>query len=227
MAPGHVVLKLLGASRHALQTEGMEERRNSTIAETLGGPAGVAEATLPAVSFVTAYTATESTEISAGIAVGLVAVLTVVRLVRGESPRQSVAGVAGVILAAFVATRSGRAEDFFLPGLLANAAYATAFLISIAVRRPLVGVILGHLGDEDRNWRDDPERLRAFRQATWVWVMLFLTRLTVQLPLYLAGSVVALGVARTTLGLPLFAVGVWLTWLLVRRPPSERASVLD
>jgi hypothetical protein len=42
----------------------------------------------------------------------------------------------------------------------------------------------------------------------------------VQLPLYLAGAVVALGVARTAMGIPLFALGIWLTWRLVRRMPA-------
>jgi hypothetical protein len=42
-------------------------------------------------------------------------------------------------------------------------------------------------------------------------------RLLVQLPLYLADAVVALGVARTAMGLPLFALGLWLTYLLVHR----------
>jgi hypothetical protein len=46
----------------------------------------------------------------------------------------------------------------------------------------------------------------------------------VQLPLYLAGSVVALGVARTAMGLPVFALGLWLTYLLVRRPPAAAAA---
>jgi len=45
---------------------------------------------------------------------------------------------------------------------------------------------------------------------------LFSARLAVQGPLYLAGAVVALGVARTAMGLPLFALGLWITWLLVR-----------
>ena len=52
---------------------------------------------------------------------------------------------------------------------------------------------------------------------------LFALRLVVQLPLYLAGAVVALGVARTAMGLPLFALGVWLTWRLVRRTPPQPA----
>jgi hypothetical protein len=157
------------------------------------------------------------------VAVGLAAVLTLVRLVKRESPQHALSGLIGVAFAAFIATRSGRAEDFFLPGLLANAGYATAFLISIAVRWPLVGVLVGQLDGEGTAWREHPVRVQAFRRATWMWAGLFLLRLAVQLPLYLAGAVVALGVARTAMGLPLFALGLWLTWLLVRR---HRVSAL-
>ena len=43
-----------------------------------------------------------------------------------------------------------------------------------------------------------------------------------QLPLYLAGAVVALGIARTAMGLPLFALGLWLSYLLgAPGPPPE------
>jgi hypothetical protein len=55
---------------------------------------------------------------------------------------------------------------------------------------------------------------------------LFLVRLAVQLPLYLAGAVVALGIARTAMGLPLFGLGLWLTWRLVRRNPSPGSRTL-
>ena len=34
----------------------------------------------------------------------------------------------------------------------------------------------------------------------------------------LAGAVVALGIARTAMGLPLFALGLWVTWRMVRHP---------
>jgi hypothetical protein len=197
-----------------------------TIAEAVGGPLGIVETSLPALAFVVAYTASGSdTNTAAIVAVGLALVLTVVRLTRRESPRHALSGLIGVAFAAFVATRSGRAENFFLPGLLANAAYAAAFLISIAVRRPLVGVIVGQIDGEGSRWREDPKRVRCFVRASWLWVGLFLTRLSVQLPLYLAGAVVALGVARTAMGLPLFAVGLWLTWRMVRRcPPAAPAT---
>lgn len=188
------------------------------LREAVGGPLGMAETSLPAVAFVVAYTASGSdTNTAATVAVGLALVLSLARLVRRESPVHALSGLVGVAFAAFIATRSGRAEDFFLPGLLANAAYASAFLISLAVRRPLVGIIVTKLDGEGDEWRRDPARVRAFVRATWLWALLFLVRLIVQLPLYIAGAVVALGVAKTAMGLPLFGIGLWLTWLLVRR----------
>jgi hypothetical protein len=195
------------------------------LAEAVGGPLGMLETALPAVAFVVAYSASgQDTDISAGVAVGLALVLAVARLVRRESPRHALSGLFGVALAGFIATRSGRAEDFFLPGLLANAAYASAFLISLAVRRPLVGVIVRQLEPHAEDEPVDARRRRAFERATLLWAGLFALRLAVQLPLYLAGAVVALGVARTAMGLPLFALGLWLTWLMVRRPPAPAAA---
>jgi hypothetical protein len=195
------------------------------LREAIGGPLGIAETSLPAVAFVIAYTASGSeTNTAAGVAVGLALVLTIARLARRESPRHALSGLVGVGFAAFVATRSGKAENFFLPGLLANALYASAFLVSLAVRRPLVGVIVTKLDGEDHRWREDPQRMRAFVRATWLWAGLFLLRLGVQLPLYLAGAVVALGIAKTAMGVPLFVLGLWLSWLLVRRARVPAAA---
>ncbi len=186
----------------------------------------MAENVLPAMAFVVAYTVSGSdTNVSAAVAVGLAAVLAVARLARRQSPRHALTGLVGVAFAAFIATRSGRAQDFFLPGLVFNAGYAAAFAGSVLIGRPIVGYIATQLdGSQGTAWREDPMRMRAFNRATWLWAGLFGTRLLVQLPLYLAGSVVALGVARTAMGLPVFALGLWLTYLLVRRPAASTAA---
>jgi hypothetical protein len=179
---------------------------------------GVAESVLPAVVFVVVATATGQDVTAAAIAaLSVAAVLTLARLVRRQTPVYAVGGVVGVAVAGYVASRTGRAEDFFLPGLLANAAYAGAFVISIAVRWPLLGVIVAGASGRDMEWRADPVRRRAYARASWIWVGLFGLRIAVQLPLYLAGALVALGTARVAMGVPLFAVGAWLSWLLLRR----------
>jgi hypothetical protein len=103
-----------------------------------------------------------------------------------------------------------------VPGLLANAGYALAYTISIAVRWPLVGVLIAIASNRGMEWRQDPASVRAYSRASWVWVGLFSLRLAVQLPLYLTGAVVALGVTRVAMGVPLFVVGIWLSWLILR-----------
>jgi len=44
---------------------------------------------------------------------------------------------------------------------------------------------------------------------------MFAARLAVQLPAYLAQDVAWLGTARLAMGVPLWALTLWLTWLLV------------
>jgi len=198
------------------EERGGEEPRVDLI-EALGGRRGLADSGLPALAFVIAYTATgQDLNAAALVAVGLAAVLAATRIWRRETLQYALSGLIGVAIAAFIATRTGRAEDFFLPGILLNAAYATAYLVSIAVRWPLLGVLIGPLTGEGMKWRKDPRRLALYSKASWIWVGVFALRLAVQLPLYLAGAVVALGIARTALGLPVFALAAWLSYLLLR-----------
>lgn len=186
----------------------------------MGGARGIADSGLPALAFVGAYTASgQDVSLAAWIAVGVALALTLVRLARRETLQFAFAGFAGVALAAFVADRTGKAENFFLPGLLLNAAYAAAYFISIVVRWPLIGVIVESLEGRGRTWREDADRVRIYSRASWIWVGMFLTRLAVQLPLYLAGAVVALGIARAVMGIPIFAIAIWLTYLVLRSGP--------
>ena len=191
--------------------------RPPSIADAVGGPLGVAESVVPAAAYVLTYTVSgQDTTISLIVAVGLGVLFGVARLIRRQTVQFALAGIAGLALSAYVVSRTGRAADFFLPGLLANAGYALAYLISIIVRWPLLGVILATLRGGDMSWRKDPRQVRDFSRASWVWVVLFSLRLAVQLPLYLADAVTALGVARIAMGIPLFAVGIWLSWLILR-----------
>src|SRR3954452_5503049 len=201
--------------------------QQTSIVETVGGVRGMIETSAPAAAFVVAYlVAGNDTTTSAIVAVVIAVVMSIARALRAvlrssarsprrETPQFALSGLVGVAIAAIFASKTGKAENFFLPGLLLNAAYATAFLISILVRWPLVGVIAAQL-QGDREWREDAERMTAYNRASWLWVILFGARLAVQLPLYLAGAVVALGIARTAMGIPLFALGLWLTYQLVR-----------
>jgi hypothetical protein len=78
------------------------------------------------------------------------------------------------------------------------------------------------LGQRTR-WREDRDLVRGYQLASWVWVAQYVLRLVVFLPLYLADSVVALGIARLLLTWPLVAICVAVAWPLVRSalPPGH------
>jgi len=72
-------------------------------------------------------------------------------------------------------------------------------------------------------WRADRELVRRYAWATWVWVAMFGLRLAVQVPLYLDHSVGWLGTARLVMGLPLWGLTLWVTWVLI--PHRARRAV--
>ena len=196
------------------------------LLDEMGGPQGVADSSLPGLLFVIAYTVSGGDlTVSAGLAVLLGALLAAFRRIRGESLRFAITGFIGVAIAAFIATRTGRAEDFFLPGLLFNAGYALVYTVSILIGWPLIGVIVGPVTGQGMRWRDDPELVTAYSRVSWVWVGMFVLRLSVQLPLYLTGSLLALGITRTAMGLPLFLLCLWLSWLILRRNGVDLPSL--
>jgi hypothetical protein len=188
-----------------------------SVIEAVGGPLGIAESTLPFVAFTIVWTATGQ-DIAAGaiVALAISATLAGVRLLRGQSTRYALSGLIGVAIGAFVASRTGEASAFFLPGILINAGSLAAYLVSIAVGRPLLGLLASPITGEGRAWFEDPERRRLYTRASWIWVGLFSLRLSIQLPLYLTDAVGPLAAARVVTGPPLFALGVWLSYLLLR-----------
>ena len=114
------------------------------------------------------------------------------------------------------AALQGRAVNNFVPGILINTVGFIVMLVSILVRWPLVGLVVGLLFGDVEGWRKDAAKRRILTIATWFWVALFGIRLAIEVPLYFADDVTALGVVRLITSVPLYAVCLWDTWLLVR-----------
>jgi len=144
-------------------------------------------------------------------------VLAVVRLVQRQSVRFVVQAVVPTALAALVATRTGRATDVFLPGILYNGALAVVSLLSILVGRPLVGYLVGTALGDPTGWVRDRGLVRLSTRLTLVLAVPYLLRVVVQLPLYLADQVVWLGVAKVVLGWPLLVGALFVMGLLLSR----------
>lgn len=120
------------------------------VLEQLGGWRGMVDASLPTVAFIVAN-ALDGLRSGVWAALGAAVLVFLLRLVRRESVQQAVSGLFAVGIAVAIAAVSGQARDFFVLGIVRNAAIALALLLSIPLRRPLVGVVAeflapSHLG---------------------------------------------------------------------------------
>ncbi|MBW4718901.1 DUF3159 domain-containing protein [Saccharothrix obliqua] len=196
----------------------MTDTRPDSLARLLGGRGGALDASLPPLAFALGWVFSgQSIAVGAVAAVVCGVVIGVVRLVRGERPRAVVVSVALVVLAAYVALQTGRAEDFFLLQIFLNAASALVWAASIVVRWPLLGVVVGLITGQKFRWRRDPDLMRAYRVASWAWVGQYVLRVVVFGALWLAGQVVLLGLMRAAMTWPLQVVCIAVSWWLIRR----------
>lgn len=210
------------APRKSASALAFAEERPS-ILEAMGGTMGIIESGVPSVAFIAAVTAGASTKAAAIIAVGVAILFGVVRVARRETVQFAVTGIFGVVISALVAGATGKAKTFYLPGFLINVGYGVAALISVLVRRPFVGYIAANLQPPPEGatpWREDPAKMRVYNRASLLWVAIFFGRLVIEVPFYLTDHLVALGTVKIVLSYPLFGIGVWLTWLMVREPPK-------
>jgi Protein of unknown function (DUF3159) len=192
------------------------------MANAIGGWRGVIDSSLPSGLFLVVYILGGrelAPAVWAAVLSGLA--IAVLRLVRRQSLQQVLSGFIGVAFCAWLVTRTGRAEDFYLPGLLTNVAYGTVLAISCVVGHPLLGYAVGAATGDVSGWRKVPEQRRAYALATWFFVAVFFLRLLVQVPLYLAGQVEALGVARLAMGWPLFALAAFLSFRVITKARKE------
>ena len=120
------------------------------VLDQLGGWRGMVDATVPTIAFIVAN---GIGGLRAGIwaALGAAVLVFGLRLVRRETVQQAVSGLFAVGVAVAIAAATGQARDFYVPGILRNAALAVVLLGSVLLRRPLVGVVAeflspSHLG---------------------------------------------------------------------------------
>ncbi|MDQ3732893.1 MAG: DUF3159 domain-containing protein [Actinomycetota bacterium] len=194
--------------------------RHAVISQ-IGGVRGLIDSGLPIIVFITVNAFT-SLQVALWSALGAGGVLFFVRLARRENVQQAISGFLGVVIAAFIAGQTGEARDFFLPSLWSTAGFGLAFLISVVVRWPLVGVIAEFMWPtagfpDSRGWRAHRRLMRAYTWLTLMWAAVYGLRIAVQGSLYLANEVTLLGTTRLVMGWPLTAIEALVTVYVVRR----------
>ncbi|TDQ49577.1 DUF3159 domain-containing protein [Actinorugispora endophytica] len=203
----------------------VEEVVRGQLSKALGGKRGMAEAAVPTIVFTVTYLLANRYEfgpvmgldnlrIALVLGVGSALVLAAVRLAQRSSVQFVFNSLIGIGVAAFFALRSGEAEDAFLPGIIYNAVYAVVLILTILIRWPAMGLLIGAVTGDTGGWRSDPAVLRLSSRLTWLLVLPCVVRVVVQYPLWASGAVGWLGASKVLMGWPLqvaaLAAMVWL-----------------
>ncbi|MFI9273865.1 DUF3159 domain-containing protein [Kitasatospora sp. NPDC052896] len=214
--PEEVAAREAAASREAADS----------VIKAFGGVRGMIDMTLPGLVFILTFNITHRVADAAWAALGLSAIFVVLRLLRRETIQHAFGGVFGVAIGAYISMKTGKAENFYLPGLLYNVGYCIVLAVSALVRWPLIGVTLGPVTGEMFTWRtQNPGRLAAYTKATWAWVVIMGIKPLILFPLYFTGNVTLLGWLKVALGIPPMLLAMYVTWrILITAPPPIKAE---
>ncbi len=196
--------------------------REESLARLLGGGRAALEGSVPPVAFLVGWLVSGG-DLAASVAWSLIASAAVLALSLAQRarPRAVLIGMLATALAAMIAYHSGEARNFFLIQLLSNAASALAWTISIVVRWPFLGLILGAVIGTRTRWRRDPTLLRAYSRASWVWVLQYVIRVVVFAVLWWMDETTWLAIMRAALTYPLvigcIAVSGWVLFASIPR----------
>lgn len=198
----------------------MLTRKSLSLFSAVGGWRTVAESVVSRSLFLVAYLITRQVLTSALIAVGGVVVFTAARLCTGGKPWQPALGLLVVGASALLAGSTGQAADFYLPAVVLQAVGGALFLLSMLVKWPIVGLVMGTLHGDHHAWRHDRHQLRRYYACTAVFLTKCTIATAVLVPLYLTETLIPLGIAATLLGgAPAAGVCVYLCWRIFRNAP--------
>lgn len=128
--------------------------------------------------------------------------ITIFRLWKRQPLRYALGGLGGVLLAVALASLLGRAEGFFLPGILTGGATIALALLSILFRRPLAAWTSYLTRRWPLTWYWHPQVRPAYTEVTWLWVGYFSLRLLLQFRLFQDQAAALLGVINLLTGWP-------------------------
>ena len=190
--------------------------------KAIGGWRGLIDSALPSMLFIVIFVFQKNLNNALIASLALGGVLLVIRLIERKSLTQVFSGFLGLSISVFLTWRTKDASNFFLTGIVTNGIYGFFLLISVLIRKPLIGYLVGSLVGDTSGWLKHPLLVRAYTTVTWLWVALFGLRLLVQIPLYLNDSIALLGSVKIFMGWPLYLFAAWLTYQIVQ---TARAKI--
>lgn len=206
-----------------------------SVIDAIGGPRGVVESMLPGVVFVVMFVITSDLHLTIGVSASLAVLQVIVRLCQRQSVMGAVSGLLAVGICLIWVWNSHEARNYYMFGFLTNAFYIVLLAISLMVRVPGLGLVIEfirtlpteHLRAWLADWRGDKALNRAYTIITALWIGVFSLRLVVQVPLYLSNQVGWLGTARLLMGIPFWALAIWVSYLIVATPMHRHKTLAE
>ena len=105
------------------------------------------------------------------LTVGLIIVTFAYRIVRKESIRNSLIGVAGTSIALAIAQVQGTASGFFLPGIIRDLSIALVGFVTILIGRPFTIYTSKSIRGWPLDWFLHEKVKPAYREVAIIWVV--------------------------------------------------------
>jgi hypothetical protein len=128
--------------------------------------------------------------------------ITVLRLSKRQPLRYAFGGIGGVVLAIAIAQLLGRAEGYFLPGILTGGLTVIGCLVSVIAGRPLVAWTSYIARRWPLDWYWHPKVRPAYNEVTLAWAVFFAIRLGLQWSLFQEQAAGLLGIIQVVTGWP-------------------------
>jgi len=140
-------------------------------------------------------------------------IITIVRLRRRQPLGYAFGGLGGVLLAILIARWLGRAEGYFLPGIVTGGVSVVVSVVSVLVGRPLVAWTSYVARRWPLDWYWHPKVRPAYSEVTVAWAFFFAARLLLQLALFQSQAANLLAFIQALTGWPTTIVLLVLSYL--------------
>ena len=198
------------------------EGEDFSVIDAIGGPRGVIESMLPGVLFVVLFVVTSNLNLTIGVSAALAVLQVVIRLVQRQSVMGALSGLIAVGICLIWAWQSHEARNYYMFGFLTNAVYIVLLSFTLLIRVPGLGLMVEfirtipteHFRAWLHGWLDDKPLRRTHTIVTVLWIGdTVLVALSGG-----ADSVALLGTARLLMGIPFWALAIWVSYLIIATP---------
>lgn len=187
----------------------------------IGGVYGTILTILPVITYIVVNALT-SMWLAIWASIGTAVLVGIFQLLRKEKLAAAFVGLGTVLITSGVAVFVGEAKGYYLLGNWITVGIGSILLLSVLVRRPLIGQVWAAANLQGTFWRKDRKSLFYYDLATLLWSFLSFSRFAVERWLYNMDETTWLGIARLVMGWPLTFFAVMTSIWAVRRVDQRR-----